>query len=163
MGEDKQQPGFTLLEIIFVLVLMGAFAACFTVKPFRFEEDVVYKTKIALSEAVFLARLRSMASDTPIVLSLTKENELEIKKGYWDKKYSKRLDPKISKCSFVDFPFESGDSDYPKTPFKAGQKLQEKVIFEEKIFLPFQLKFSLNGKEWYISVDINAQTQVYLK
>ncbi|MDR2628534.1 MAG: type II secretion system GspH family protein [Puniceicoccales bacterium] len=171
MGENRQQPGFTLLEIVFVLVLMGVFTACFAIKPFKSKDDVIYGTKVILSEAVFLARLHSMASGLPnvskdpIILSLTKEKELEVRRSqnFWEKKYSKRLDSRISECKLVDFPWSCKSSDYTQNLFQAGKMPQEKVVFEEKFFLPFQLEFLLDGKECHITVDTNAQIQVYEK
>ncbi|MDR1528361.1 MAG: type II secretion system GspH family protein [Puniceicoccales bacterium] len=170
MGENKQQLGFTLIELIFVLALMGAFVTCFVIKPFRSRDDAVYGTKVILSEAVFLARLYAMGSDDAITLDLVSRSDydsldefvdLEIKKGPWMTKRSKRLDSRISNCSFVNFPEICKSSDRPQNSFKAGEIPQNQVIFKEKFFTPFQLKFSLEGKEWFIAVDANAQTHIY--
>jgi type II secretory pathway pseudopilin PulG len=171
MGGNRQRLGFSLVELIFILALMGAFAACFAIKPFRSKDDVVYRTKVALSEAVFLARLHSMASGAlgvykaPAILTLEGGKELEVKKNrdyyYLEKKYSKRLDSRISECKLVNFPSNCRSSNLPKNSFQAGNIPQEKVIFEEKFSPPFQLRFLLDGQECYITVDTNAQTQVY--
>ncbi|MDR1457572.1 MAG: hypothetical protein LBI47_01840 [Puniceicoccales bacterium] len=159
-----------MLELIFVLTLMGAFAACFAIRPFgsKAKDDVAYATKVALSELVFLARLQSMAG-TPITLavavedwdSLSGPSKLEIKKNYWEIKRSKYLHSRISNCKFVNFPMTCKSSDFPKNTFKAGEIQLNSVVFEEKNFSPFQLKFSLDDKEWYITVDTNAQTHIY--
>ncbi|MDR2432599.1 MAG: hypothetical protein LBD34_02485 [Puniceicoccales bacterium] len=172
MGKNRQQPGLSIPELIFVLALMGAFAACFAIKPFKSEDDVVYETKIALSEAVFLARLQSMSSNTPAILTLTSTSsydsldgffELKVETDYHNTKYSKRLDSRISSCELVDFPWRCKSSDRPQYPFVAGETPKEVVVFEEKFFIPFQLKFLLDDQEWYITVDANAQTHIYKK
>jgi hypothetical protein len=174
MEERKQQLGFSILELIFVLMLMGIFTACIAIKPFRPKGDVAYETKVALSEAVFLARFHSISPATPIVLALTTTNSfsftnknfvLEIKKkdqrGNLETKYRKDLNSKISSCEFVNFPRGCRSSDIPKNPFKAGSISQESILFEEKFFIPFQLKFSFDNKELYVVVDTNTQTYIY--
>jgi hypothetical protein len=160
MGKNKRQPGFTMLEIIFVLMLMVAFTACFTIRPFKTKDDVISRTKIALSEAVFLARLHSMAPGASAELTL-RDGKLEVTKNYWGKKYSKELDSRISNCRLVNFPLSCKSSALPQRSFDAGTTPLNPVVFEEKFFLPFQLEFSLDGRTCYIAVDMHAQIQVY--
>ncbi|MDR0693297.1 MAG: hypothetical protein LBF49_01860 [Puniceicoccales bacterium] len=156
-----------MLELIFVLTLMGAFTACFVIRPFRFKDDVVHDTSVALSELVFLARLQSMSSGTPVTLAVAEEefdslsgsSGLEIQRGW--KKYGQKLDPRISDFVFVNFPRGCKSSDFPQNPFKAGEIPLDKVVFEEKFFTPFQLKFSFDDEERYIAVDANAQIHIH--
>ncbi|MDR1173377.1 MAG: type II secretion system GspH family protein [Puniceicoccales bacterium] len=169
MGKNKRQPGFTVIEILFVLTLMVAFTACFVIRPFRTKDDVISRTKIVLSEAVFLARLHSMDPGASVELSL-RNGKLEVTKkvtqNYWKKKYSKELDSRISSCELVNFPIRCKSSiipppSSPRRSFEAGTTPLNPVVFEEKFFLPFQLKFSLDGRTCCIAVDTHAQIQVY--
>jgi type II secretory pathway pseudopilin PulG len=164
MGKNQQHQGFTTIELIFVLVLMGIFTVSIASKWFRSEDDVVYKAKVALSEAVFLAKLYSMASDFSTTLSIERQStgnlnlvvkKIHTKSGYPSAsgKYNKSLDSRISNCMFLDFPQLKGAKEVKR------KQLYE-IVFKEKFFTPFQLKISFNkNEEQYITVDADAQIQ----
>ncbi|MDR1890801.1 MAG: type II secretion system GspH family protein [Puniceicoccales bacterium] len=168
--KNKRQSGFSTFELLFVLAVMAMFAASFVFKPFKFRKDAIYKTKTTLSEAVFLARLHSMRSDTPIVIGVS-ENCI---RTYLDTDgnnvtfkliNSKNLDSRISNCELLTVPNYCIDSDSTSASnlkFLAGEPLYPSLVtFKEKYFDPFQLKFSFDGKTHYIVVDKNAQIQTY--
>jgi hypothetical protein len=141
---------------------MAMFAASFVFKPFKFRGDAIYKTKIALSEAVFLARLHSMHPDNSVTFQVW-ENGIYIYAG--TKFIFKNLDSRISNCEFLTVPSNCIDSDSlpaNNLKFQAGKPLFPSLVtFKEKYFAPFQLKFSFDGKTHYIVVDKNAQIQTY--
>jgi type II secretory pathway pseudopilin PulG len=138
MGGNRQRLGFRLVELIFILVLIGAFLVCVAFRAFRFQDDIVYETKIALSETVFLTRLHSIASGA---LGVYKAPVI-----------------RMSECKFVNSPSNRRSSNYLKNSFQTGEIPQQKVIFEERFFPSLQLRFWLDGQECYITVDTKAQT-----
>ncbi|MDR2779412.1 MAG: prepilin-type N-terminal cleavage/methylation domain-containing protein [Puniceicoccales bacterium] len=168
MGTNKQQSGFSIVELLFTLAIMATFMTCFIFKPFKFKEDAVYKAKIALSEAIFLARLHSIASDSLVTFSLKPNREkyvieLECKPTPGRVEYiHKEFDPGITDCKLLDFPQRCADSDGFMANFIEGGSIKpEQVIFKEKFFTPFQLKFLFDGKTRYFTIDKNAQIQIY--
>ena len=141
MGKNVQHHGFTLLEMIFILVIMAGCMAFFvSQRPMKQELRDVERLRHSLSEAVFISRRKAFKNDRNILLAVSVLDQNFVITGD-----GKR----------ITVPFQT-KTNVENPRFSVGGQT---ITFTGKFHKPFDLNFSLNGQPKKLKVDEYAQVK----